>query len=443
MSLRDVDSQVLVLAFARMGDSIGNSFLIVVLPLYIANGVVTGDALGLNDALLTGLVLSMFGLFNSIVQPFAGRASDRAGKRKVFVLFGLAVLAVTNAALSLVRGEVALLAVRVVQGLGAAFTIPATLALVNELSTTDTRGGSMGLFNTFRLLGYGIGPAAAGAVVSAGPYTLDITSAGVQISGFDAAFYLAALAAFAAFLLVTFVVTEPERTPADAGDDLAIAVLADDADAAADDGDAHVLDPVFTLGLATLFMATGIGLFTTIQPQINAHLNQGPLLYGIEFGVFVVGQVLLQAPVGSASDRYGRRPFIVWGLVLLVPATLGQGLVVTPWQMIGARVLQGVAAAMVFAPALALAGDLATEGHSGTTLAVLSMAFGLGSALGPLASGFLIRYGYVWPFAFGAVLAAVGTVLVYTQVEETVSTGAAATTDESPDVEDTMGAPED
>lgn len=437
MSLRDVDSQVLVLAFARMGDSIGNSFLIVVLPLYIASGLVTGDILGLSDALLTGLVLSMFGLFNSIVQPFAGWASDRAGKRKVFVLFGLAVLAVTNAALAFVTGEVVLLVVRILQGVGVAFTIPATLALVNELSSTNTRGGSMGVFNTFRLVGYGIGPAAAGAVVSAGPYTLGVTGAGIQFSGFDAAFYLAALAAFAGFLLVTLFVKESEHRATAASDDLAIAVLADDADADADD-DAHLLDPVFTLGLATLFMATGIGLFTTIQPQINAHLDQGPLMYGIEFGVFVVGQVMLQAPVGSASDRYGRRPFIVWGLMLLVPATLGQGLVVAPWQMIAARVLQGVAAAMVFAPALALAGDLAGEGQSGTTLAVLSMAFGLGTALGPLASGFLIRYGYVWPFAFGAVLAAVGTVLVYTQVEETVPTSAADTAGISPDVDDTM-----
>lgn len=89
--------------------------------------------------------------------------------------------------------------------------------------------------------------------------------------------------------------------------------------------------------------------------------------------------------------------------------------------MVAVRVLQGVAAAMVFAPALALAGDLAKEGQSGTTLAVLSMAFGLGTALGPLASGFLIRYGFFTPFAYGAELAIVGLGLVYTQVEETLT----------------------
>lgn len=434
MSLYDVDGRVFILGLARMIDSIGNSFLIVVLPLYIASGTIDGGTLGMSDALLTGLVLSMFGIFNSAVQPFAGRASDRIGRRRSFVLFGLAILGVTNGAFAFVDGSLSLLALRIVQGIGVAFTIPATLALVNELSTDATRGGSMGVFNTLRLVGYGIGPATAGAVVSAGPYTVAVAGTPVGLSGFDVAFYAAALAAFTGFLLVVLFVNESERTHADAGDDIAIAVMATD--------DARLLDPVFTLGVATLFMATGIGLFTTIQPEINARLGQGPLLYGIEFGAFVVGQVFLQAPVGSASDRYGRRPFIIWGLVLLVPATLFQGFVVAPWQMVAVRVLQGVAAAMVFAPALALAGDLTKEGQSGTTLAVLSMAFGLGTALGPLASGVLIQYGFLTPFAFGAGFAAVGLGLVYTQVEETL-TSTPDTVDPPSPTTDTTAVPRD
>lgn len=414
MSLRDIDRRVLILALARMVDSIGNSFLIVVLPLYIASSGITGGALGLSDALITGLVLSMFGIFNSAAQPVAGWASDRAGKRKSFILLGLAILGLTNVAFAFVEGTLSLLILRIVQGVGVAFTIPATLALVNELSTDTTRGGSMGVFNTLRLVGYGLGPVAAGVVVSAGPYRTTIAGTPVQFSGFDAAFYTAALAAFAGFALVGSFVSERERTETNASDDITIAVRAN--------GDKdHLIDPVFALGVATLFMATGIGLFTTVQPEVNARLNQGPLLYGIEFGAFVIGQALLQAPIGSASDRYGRRPFIVWGLALLIPTTLFQGVVVTPGQMITVRIFQGIAAAMVFAPALALAGDVTKKGQSGTTLSVLSMSFGLGTALGPLASGFLVRYGFVAPFAFGAGLATMGLGLVYTQVEETVS----------------------
>ena len=90
--------------------------------------------------------------------------------------------------------------------------------------------------------------------------------------------------------------------------------------------------------------------------------------------------------------------------------------------MIVTRLLQGAAAATAFAPGFALAGDIAKTGNSGTTFSVLTMAFTFGTAVGPLIAGYLISFGYVVPFAFGAVLAGAGAVLVYSQVEETHAT---------------------
>jgi MFS family permease len=163
-----------------------------------------------------------------------------------------------------------------------------------------------------------------------------------------------------------------------------------------------------------------MALLATLEPIVNTRLNQAPTMFGIEFGAFVLAQILIQIPVGNASDTYGRRPFILGGLALLVPSTLAQGLVMTPPEMITARFFQGIAAAMVFAPALALAGDLSRLGESGSKLSVITMAFGLGVAIGPIMSGYLVRYGFVVPFAFSSGLAVIGVGLVYTQVRETV-----------------------
>jgi MFS family permease len=88
--------------------------------------------------------------------------------------------------------------------------------------------------------------------------------------------------------------------------------------------------------------------------------------------------------------------------------------------MLVARLVHGVSVAMVFAPSLAIAGDLAGEGQSGTTLSVLTMAFGFGTAIGPLLSGALFGFGFAVPFTVGAALAVVALVLVVTQVEETL-----------------------
>lgn len=408
----ETDPQVLVLALARMADALGNSFLIIILPLYIASGRLTGGAFGFSEQLITGLVLGMFGLFSSPLQPLAGRLSDRLKRRKIFVVAGLGVLTVTNASFVLAEDYVSLLVIRALQGIGVALTITATIALVNEYSADQSRGGNMGLFNTFRLIGFGGGPIFAGIVVHHGPYRLQWLN-NFQLSGFEAAFYVAAIAALLSTILVILFVTDPTELDEQAGGDISIAVLASS-------DDSGVLDPIFTLGIISMFMALGMALLATLEPIVNTRLDQAPTMFGIEFGAFVLAQILVQIPVGNASDTYGRRPFILGGLALLVPSTLAQGLVMTPPGMIVARFFQGIAAAMVFAPALALAGDLSRLGESGSKLSVITMAFGLGVALGPILSGYLVRYGFVVPFAFGSGLAVVGFGLVYTQVRETV-----------------------
>ena len=419
----DTDRRVIVLALARMVGAVGNSFLIVVLPLYVASDLIAIDALlgttvgvgaasvTLTEPLLIGFVLSLFGFLNSLSQPWTGRLSDRLATRRPFVLVGILLLGTASGLYTLADSYWILVVLRAIQGFGAALTIPATVALVNEYASgADERGGNFGVFNTFRLIGFGFGPVLAGVVVDNGPY--DLTALGLPtINGFDAAFVVACFGAYLSFLLVYLLVHDAADAAA-AGDDLSIRVRGED----------RLLDPVFALGVATVAMGICIALFATLQNEVNVRLDQPPMWFGIQFGAVTIANVTLQVPVGRASDRFGRRPFLLAGFVLLVPTTLLQGLVLDSAVMTLVRLGQGVAVAFVFAPSLALAGDLAREGESGSTLSVLTMGFGLGVALGPLASGWLVGFGFVVPFAVGAVLSVVALATVVTQVEETLGT---------------------
>ncbi|RLM50993.1 MFS transporter [Halorubrum sp. Atlit-28R] len=422
--IAETDRRVIVLALARMVGAAGNSFLIVVLPLYITSDVVDIEgllgaeigvgaaAVTLTEPLLIGIVLSLFGFLNSLSQPFTGRLSDRVGRRRPFVLAGILLLGTASGLYTVATSYPVLVALRAVQGLGAALIIPATVALVNEYAASDTdRGGNFGVYNTFRLIGFGFGPVLAGAVVEAGPY--DLSAVGLPVlDGFDAAFVAACAGAYLSFTLVFFLVRDAD-VEAEAGDDVSIRVRGED----------RLLDPVFTLGLATVAMGACIALFATLQNQVNVRLDQAPIWFGAQFAAVTIANVIFQVPVGRASDRIGRRPFLLAGFVLLVPTTLLQGIVTEPALMMLVRLGQGIAVACVFAPSLALAGDLAREGESGTTLSVLTMGFGFGVALGPLASGWLYGFGFVVPFAVGAAAAALGLVAVFTQVEETLDVG--------------------
>ncbi|MDB2269773.1 MFS transporter [Halorubrum ezzemoulense] len=420
----DTDRRVIVLALARMVGAAGNSFLIVVLPLYITSDLVDIEgllgvevgvgaaAVTLTEPLLIGVVLSLFGFLNSLSQPFTGRLSDRVGARRPFVLAGILLLGTASGLYTIATSYPVLVALRAIQGLGAALIIPATVALVNEYAASDAdRGGNFGVYNTFRLIGFGFGPVLAGAVVARGPY--DLSAVGLPVlDGFDAAFVAACAGAYLSFTLVFLLVRDAD-VEAEAGDDVSIRVRGED----------RLLDPVFTLGLATVAMGACIALFATLQNQVNVRLDQPPVWFGAQFAAVTIANVVFQVPVGRASDRIGRRPFLLAGFVILVPTTLLQGIVTEPALMMLVRLGQGIAVACVFAPSLALAGDLAREGESGTTLSVLTMGFGFGVALGPLASGWLYGFGFVVPFAVGAAAAAVALVAVFTQVEETLDTG--------------------
>lgn len=387
-----------------MADALGNSFLIVVLPLYIASGEVTGDFFGFSESLITGLVIGLFGLVSSFCQPFTGRISDKMGKRRLFVLVGLFIFMLANFTYSIAHNYTALLIIRAIQGVAAALTITATLALVSEVSSNGNRGGNMGIYNAFRLIGFGIGPLASGALVEGGPYHLPIVG---EFNGFMAAFALAAIAAFVSFLLVAFFVHDPEDIEPN-NEGMIIRFRSREP--------GKFLDPIFTLGLATLFMSMGFALLAPIELEVNERLSQGAFLFSVEFSALIGSMAILQPIIGKASDKYGRRIFIIIGLVCLIPIIIAEGLATQPWHMITARALHGISAAMVFAPALALAGDLAKKGQAAAQLSVLTVAFGLGISLGAFLTGYAIRFGFVVPFIIGAVLAAIGAVLVKTQV---------------------------
>ena len=406
-----VKSQVLILALARMAEAVGNSFLIIVLPLFIASEFVTGGAFGLAEVTITGVVLALFGFVNSPLQPLTGRLSDRTGRRKIFLMGGLGLLSVSSLAYAFASDYWHLLAFRTLQGIAGALIVPTSIALVNDLATDDDRGGNMGTYNAFRLLGFGFGPIGAGAVLAAGPYSFEISGIHVELTGFEAVFSFAALTAFVGFLLVLVFICDSAPVSNETGSDTSgLAVF--------DRGGSNLFDPVFALGVVSFLMAVGIAMFATLGDTINMRLNQGAQMFGLQFAAFVFAHIALQIPIGRATDFYGRKPFIVAGAILLIPTTAIQGYILDPWVMFGARFAQGIAGALVFTPALALAGDFAPEDGSGSTLSVLTMAFGLGIAVGPLLSGVLVTFGFPVPFVAGAVLASLGAALVMTQVEE-------------------------
>ncbi len=291
------------------------------------------------------------------------------------------------------------LILRFLQGIAFALTIPASLAIMTIATGQATRGGSMGTFNSARFLGFTIGPLIGGYIYTA--FRPDV------------AFYVGTGFIVLAIILVQSWVHDERRG--------GIAAGSGNKKSRSRIFDRSLLSAgIFGLAFAVFLMAGSFSMLVTLEPQFNARLQETAFAFSIAFAALTATQVVLQIPLGRLSDRWGRKPFIIGGLLLLAPSTALLGLIFTTYQLIGVRLMQGVATAAIAAPAFALAGDLSGAGSEGRSLSIVTTGFGLGIALGPLIAGFLALYAFELPFLIGGILALIGAWVVFHYVPETV-----------------------
>jgi MFS family permease len=92
-----------------------------------------------------------------------GQAADRFGARLVSMA-GLALFGVASCIIAAADTQIALLAGRALQGLGAAFAVPSTLAAIDTSATPQRRAAAIGAWTGFLMLGFSIGPLVGGVI---------------------------------------------------------------------------------------------------------------------------------------------------------------------------------------------------------------------------------------------------------------------------------------
>lgn len=170
-----------------------------------------------------------------------------------------------------------------------------------------------------------------------------------------------------------------------------------------------------TLALSSLFALRMFGMFI-ILPVFALHAEGLPggrdyALVGMALGAYGLTQALLQIPFGYASDRFGRKPAIVAGLLIFA---LGSFVAAWApdlgWTIVG-RALQGAGA--ISAAVMALAADLTRDAVRTKAMAAIGMTIGATFAVS-LVAGPLLQDAIGVPgiFSLTGLLALAGIVLI-------------------------------
>jgi MFS family permease len=151
--------------------------------------------------------------------------------------------------------------------------------------------------------------------------------------------------------------------------------------------------------LSGLLIPLNSTMIAVALPRIAHELHASVVQTGWLVTLYLIVMASLQPIAGKLGDRYGRRPFILGGVVAFALASIGAALSTGVWTLMGFRAGQAVAGAIILPSGAALLRDVVAESRRGAMYGMLGASISLGAALGPSVGGALVGLGG-WPAIF-------------------------------------------
>src|SRR5207253_1908938 len=150
--------------------------------------------------------------------------------------------------------------------------------------------------------------------------------------------------------------------------------------------------------LALLLAALDQTIVGTAMPRIVAELN-GLSYYSWVITAYLVASTIMVPIAGKLGDLFGRKPFLLAGMIGFVVASALCGQSHSMLELVAFRTIQGLFGGMLFATVFAVIGDLFPPARRARLAGLFGAVFGLSSIVGPTAGGYITdTWGWRWVF---------------------------------------------
>ncbi len=358
----------------------------------------------------------------AVLLATGGRLGDIFGRRRMF-LFGVVIFALSSATAGFAPDATSLVLSRIVQGVGAALMMPATLSIITNAFPADERGKALGMWAGVSALALAVGPVLGGFLTE-------------QVS-WRAIFFLNIPVAIGAVVAALFAVRESRDTTVGREVDYAgVAVLTGTLTAlvlALVEGNNWGWDsaPIVALLIGAVVGAIAfvaielrvkvpmvefrffsdrnflgavvvalivsfamLGVFFFLALYMQDILGYSPLEAGVRFLPSTLMIVTVAPIAGRLSDRFGPRWLIAGGLAIVAASLFSfSGIAVdsTYLDLLPGFMLLGIGIAMTMSPMTTAAMNAVSVDKAGIASGVLSMFRMVGGSLGVAVTGAIFQ----------------------------------------------------
>src|SRR5689334_10979655 len=180
-----------------------------------------------------------------------------------------------------------------------------------------------------------------------------------------------------------------------------------------------VTRPLVIIFLTIFVNLVGFGIIIPLLPYYAETFGASPIVVGLLFAVFSLCQLAAAPALGDLSDRYGRRPILIFSLVGTVVSFVMLAVAHSIAMLFAARIVDGLSGGNI-STARAYVADVTEPQDRARAYGLIGAAFGLGFILGPALSGAMSHISYTAPIWTAAAFTLLATAMAWLWLPETV-----------------------